>query len=173
MDQCRSIYDINSEVDLSLKFTGPGQPGFVLERHFRSLGCKEWNLFLKADLEDTKEEEDTNEQEETDCKQQDTNQDTNQQEQEQDVDTNQQQEQQQTKQQRREQQRQLDVLLGEERLSCADDAIDLPLPLWEKILATYVIVWLVVSYRLVLFYVLYILVVSFSYCVCGSTIVLC
>ena len=57
MDQCRSIYDINSEVDMSLKFTGPGRPGFVLERHFVDLGVKERTLFLKEDLEDTQEEE--------------------------------------------------------------------------------------------------------------------
>ena len=57
MDGGRSIYDINSEVDMSLKFTGPGRPGFVLERHFVDLGVKESTLFLKEDLEDTQEEE--------------------------------------------------------------------------------------------------------------------
>ena len=64
LDQCRSIYDINSEVDISLKFTGPGRPGFVLERHFTSLDIKEWTLFLKEDLENTQEDlEDTQEEE--------------------------------------------------------------------------------------------------------------
>ena len=52
MDQYRG----DSGVDMSLKFTGPGRPGFVLERHF-SFGVKEWTLFLKEDLEDTQRQE--------------------------------------------------------------------------------------------------------------------
>ena len=54
MDQCRSDYNPLTEIDMSLKFTGPG---FVLERYFVSLGFKEMTWFLKADLEDTPEEE--------------------------------------------------------------------------------------------------------------------
>ena len=57
MDQCRSIYDINSEVDISLKFPGTGRPGFVLERNFSRLGIKKRTWYLKVDLEDTQQEE--------------------------------------------------------------------------------------------------------------------
>ena len=56
MDQYRG----DSGVDMSLKFTGPGRPGFVLERHF-SFGVKEWTLFLKEDLEDTQRQEEEEE----------------------------------------------------------------------------------------------------------------
>ena len=55
MDQCRSVYYPVTNIDMSLKFTGPG---FVLERHFTRIGVKEWTLFLKSeDMEDTPEEE--------------------------------------------------------------------------------------------------------------------
>ena len=55
LDQCRSVYDPVTNIDMSLKFTGPG---FVLERHFTRIGVKEWTLFLKSeDMEDTPEEE--------------------------------------------------------------------------------------------------------------------
>lgn len=57
LDQCRSIYDINSEVDISLKFPGTGRPGFVLERNFSRLGIKKRTWYLKVDLEDTQQEE--------------------------------------------------------------------------------------------------------------------
>ena len=57
MDQRRSIYDINSEVDISLKFPGTGRPGFVLERNFSRLGIKRRTWYLKVDLEDTQQEE--------------------------------------------------------------------------------------------------------------------
>ena len=57
LDKRRSIYDINSEVDISLKFIGTGRPGFVLERNFTRLDIKKRTWYLKVDLEDTQQEE--------------------------------------------------------------------------------------------------------------------